>query len=936
MMPKYRREASAYLNAIVLVGAALGVRVALDPLLGDHAPYLTFFAAVVLAAWYGGLRPGLGATILSLLAAWYFVVPTRFSFGGLPTPEMVGLMIFLAAGTLIAVAVGRLRTSHLETQESEQIALQMREEATGIGDELRRRVEELDALLGVIPVGIFVAHDPACVRITMNPTGAQMLGIDEKANASKSAPGGEKLPFRVLKDGVEVPAADLPMQRAARTGEIIREEVLELVRQGEKSRWLYEYAVPLYSHAGELRGSVGAFVDITERKQAEWALRDSEQLFKSLARHAPVGIFQTDAEGNCSLVNEKWCRLAGLAPDATRGEGWVASIHPDDRERVRAEWRASTLGESEFASEYRFQTPEGEVTWVSGSATALTNEQGKISGYIGTVTDITEQKRAEETVRALLRISERLNSTLDVEELLDILVQEAITLVGAESGVSGLRSDAGMTSKRYFQKGKMLPLEYCWPPMHGLPGWLIMHKMPYLTNDALKDGQIVHELCHQLGVRSALSTPIVTAEGEVVGFFEIHNKKHDEGFTAADREMLLAVSQTAAVAVQNALAYRAQRQAQLSLQEADRRKDEFLATLAHELRNPLAPLRNGLSLLRLDDGDEALVDETLTMMERQLQQMVRLIDDLLDVSRISRGKLELRRNPVELAAVITSAVETCRPMIAAAGHQLEITLPEEEIYLDADATRLAQSFANLLNNACKFTEPGGRIGLSANTDQGEVVVVIRDSGMGIPPQMLDRIFEMFTQVDASLERSHGGLGIGLTLVKRLVELHGGTVSARSEGEGKGSEFAVRIPMKPCKGSEPMTHDSAQPDQRPAPRRILVADDNRDSAKSLAMMLRALGNEVSIAHDGQEAVDLVASHRPEVAVLDIGMPKLNGYDAARQIRQQSWGEEVVLIALTGWGQEEDKRRSKEAGFDHHLVKPVELATLKQVLEPAPVA
>ncbi len=316
------------------------------------------------------------------------------------------------------------------------------------------------------------------------------------------------------------------------------------------------------------------------------------------------------------------------------------------------------------------------------------------------------------------------------------------------------------------------------------------------------------------------------------------------------------------------------------------------------------------------------------MMERQMRHMVRLVDDLLDVSRITRGKMELRKQRVDLAAVVGTAVETSRPLVEAAGHHLTVTLPPQPVFVDGDPVRLAQVFANLLNNAAKYTDRGGKIWLSAERQGSDAVVSVRDTGLGIPREMLGKVFELFTQVDRTLEKSQGGLGIGLTLVRRLAEMHGGSVEARSEGYGKGSEFAVRLPALLV---APSRAEGAAEERAPSSRRrILVVDDNRDSAISLGMMLELMGNEVRTAHDGLEAVRAAEVFRPGVVLLDIGLPKLNGYEAARRIRDEAWGRDMVLIAVTGWGQEEDKRRSKEAGFNFHMVKPVEPADLEKLL------
>jgi PAS domain S-box-containing protein len=374
------------------------------------------------------------------------------------------------------------------------------------------------------------------------------------------------------------------------------------------------------------------------------------------------------------------------------------------------------------------------------------------------------------------------------------------------------------------------------------------------------------------------------------------------------------------------------------LAEADRRKDEFLAILAHELRNPLAPIQNGLQLLRERAGDgaqlRATLDKVVAMMQRQLGQMVHLVDDLLDVSRISRGKLELRRQRVELATVLESAVETSRPLVVAGRHELVVTLQAQPIALDADITRLAQVFANLINNAAKYSEPGGRIWLVVEQEGTDVLVRVRDTGIGISAELLPHVFEMFTQLDHADVRAKGGLGIGLSLVKRLVEMHGGTVEARSEGRGKGSEFVVRLPTAPllAPAVTPAAPDPALASLRK--RRVLVVDDNVDSADTMAMLLESLGNEVRTANDGAEAVTLASTFRPEVILMDIGMPRLDGYEACRLIRAEAWGQTTVMVALTGWGQAADKQRSREAGFDHHLVKPVSYAVVTRLLTSLP--
>ncbi|MGV3656261.1 MAG: ATP-binding protein [Noviherbaspirillum sp.] len=372
------------------------------------------------------------------------------------------------------------------------------------------------------------------------------------------------------------------------------------------------------------------------------------------------------------------------------------------------------------------------------------------------------------------------------------------------------------------------------------------------------------------------------------------------------------------------------RSAEQALLAADKRKDEFLATLAHELRNPLAPLVNGLAILRMPNGNPATAAKAREIMERQLRQMVRLVDDLLDVSRITTGKLAVREERVELQTLVRSAVELNAPLLEQRRHELRLELPEQPVWLDADPTRLPQVFSNLINNAAKYTPPGGRIVFSATAADGKVVIKVTDNGIGIRADMLSKVFEMFTQADSSLERVNAGLGVGLTLARKLVELHGGTIDACSPGLGQGSTFIVRLPQAAPLSPDP-ARDVPVPEVQTQRRlRILLADDNVDFANSLATLLGALGHEVRITHNGIDALAAAPDFRPDFAFLDIGLPGLNGYELARRLRQLAELGECVLVAVTGWGQEKDKRLARQAGFQHHMVKPVEPARVVALL------
>jgi signal transduction histidine kinase len=370
-----------------------------------------------------------------------------------------------------------------------------------------------------------------------------------------------------------------------------------------------------------------------------------------------------------------------------------------------------------------------------------------------------------------------------------------------------------------------------------------------------------------------------------------------------------------------------------ALQEADRRKDEFLAMLAHELRNPLAPIRTAAQLLRLKELPEVQRMRARDVIERQVEHLVWLIDDLLDVSRITRGVIALQREPVSVADVIARAVEAARPAIDDHRHELTIELPDELLTIDGDKTRLVQLFGNLLHNATKFTDPGGRIWVRVARDSAFATISVKDTGIGIREELLPKIFDLFTQVDAKSKGSHGGLGIGLALVRRLAEMHGGAVTAASDGPGQGTEFVVRLPLLTSQ-TAPLANQATESETMPIveSRRILIADDNRDAAELVAFQLELAGHDVRTVHDGVEALAVGKKFKPHVVLLDLGMPRLDGYDTARRIRSQPWGKRARLVALTGWGQQQDRDRTAEAGFDAHLVKPVTDVDLFHALVP----
>jgi len=372
-----------------------------------------------------------------------------------------------------------------------------------------------------------------------------------------------------------------------------------------------------------------------------------------------------------------------------------------------------------------------------------------------------------------------------------------------------------------------------------------------------------------------------------------------------------------------------------ALKEADRHKDEFLAVLAHELRNPLAPIRNAVEIMRRSALPDPQLAWSRDVIERQVKHLTRLVDDLLDVSRITRGNINLSREPVAVTTIVARAIETIQPLIAEQRHELTVDVLEDSLEVEGDLTRLTQVLGNLLNNAAKYTDPGGTIAVGVRRVGTDVEIQVRDNGIGIPPELLPRLFQLFTQVDGAAHRAQGGLGIGLALVRQLIQMHGGSVTAYSQGPGHGSQFLIRLPLRVRANRDPSARSDA-PKAESARRghRILLADDNRDALDSLATLLQCDGHEVHTAADGAEALEVAAACHPDVVLLDIGMPKLDGYEVARRIRAEPWGKNAVLIALTGWGQDEDRRRSREVGFDSHLVKPLDPEALSTLLARLP--
>jgi PAS domain S-box-containing protein len=640
--------------------------------------------------------------------------------------------------------------------------------------------------------------------------------------------------------------------------------------------------------------------DITERKRVEDALRASEQRFRALFELGPVAVYSCDASGVIQEFNRRAEELWGRKPKAgdtdERFCGSFKLCRPDGslmphEQCPMAEVLSGRIPGAQDA-EVLIERPDGSRVTVIVNIAALENERGEVTGALNCFYDITERKQAEE----LLRESEQRLASLIASS------NDAIISMSLDGIIQSWNAAAELLYGYTAQQAVGSPISLIIPADRANEEARIIARL--LAGERVEHFETVRVRSDGQPVQVSLTiSPIKGAEGRVVGASKI----------ARD--------------ISN------QKRLEAALREADRRKDEFLAMLGHELRNPLGPIRNALHLIRLSDPEPRReVRHAYDIIERQIENMVRLIDDLLDVARISSGKIQLQKERIDLTAVVIRAIEGARPLIDARRHALQVSLPEAPVPVEADPVRLAQVLWNLLNNAAKYTPEGGRITLEVERHD-EAVVKIRDTGMGIAPEMLPRVFDLFTQMERTLDRAEGGLGLGLTLVRRLTEMHGGTVGATSTGQGQGSEFLVRLPLLT---DEPPGAGPTKPPEvkrRAAPvsgRRILVVDDNRDSVESLGMLLRLFGNDVRTVQDGRLALEAAAAYCPDVILLDIGLPGLDGLEVCRRLRARTEKGQPLIVALTGYGQEEDRRRSEKAGFDAHMVKPVDLEALQELL------
>ena len=744
------------------------------------------------------------------------------------------------------------------------------------------------------PAFMCVLNGPEHVFEMVNERYLQLVGnrdlVGQPVRQALPEIGGQgffELLDGVYRSGEAFSGTDMPVMLQRHPGAPLEQRFVDLVYMA------------LRDADGKITGLLAHGVDQTERKQAEVKLFDSRERFAKIVSQAATGVVEVDTQGRITLVNQKYCDMLGYSEAELIGMTVADVTAPEERAASLRAVGGLAAGGRGFVIDKHYLRKDGSLMPATSSVNALRGAGGEFQGLVAIVLDTTETQQAAQALRASEDRYRTLFESMDQGfSIIEMLFDE----------------DGRPADYRFLEMNAMFERH---TGLAGATGKTIRELVPDLDRFWFDTyGQV------------ALTGKAVRFENEATAmgrWFDVYATRLGG---ADSRKVALLFSDITA----RRLAEEQLRQLAADLSDADRRKTEFLATLAHELRNPLAPIRSGLGFLRLAGDNPAALLKVREMMERQVGHMVHLIDDLLDVARISGGKLELKRERTDLKRVLSSAVETSMPLIEAARHRLQLTLPDTCLGIDADVTRIAQVVSNLLNNAAKYTPAGGRIDLSLHEDAGMAVITVTDSGVGIPADSLVSVFDMFKQVDRHMERAQGGLGIGLSLVRRLVEMHGGAVSATSAGAGRGSTFEVRLPLALGDGAlERRATQRSSADASPlAGLRVLVVDDNVDAALTLSMILEASGHTTRVAHDGLAALAVAKQFLPQVAFLDIGMPGLNGYETASAMRRTEGLENTALVALTGWGTESDRMRSSNAGFDHHLTKPAQLKAVQDLL------
>ncbi len=877
------------------------------------SPWFFGFTAVVVTAWFAGFQASLLTTILLAITGRYFFMAPYRSWSLNSTSELF-LLTFLGVATFL----GFLTSSRRRVERSLR--------------ETRRRLESALAA-GAIGTWTWDIQNDSVVA------DGNLAALFAISPADASGGSFERYLKAVHPD--DIATVRRAIGDAISGGNAYAQE-FRLLRPDGSIRIVYSRG--LVERDAKLRAVElsGAVVDVTEIREVEKArlkltvqLASQARTFDTALSHTADFVYTFDVSGRFTYANRRLLASWGKESHEAIGKTFFELGHPTPlADRLHRELQDVVTSKSRISGEAEITTDRGtrhyEYIFVP-----VIGENGEVEAVAGSTRDITERKQIEQATRKraeqlhkLAGIATRINTARDLDSVVRVITEEARALIGARESATAM---VQTPSDREPVKVISTAANKSTTPIQQDLESSLLYEAVKANNEPIRIQQ--HELASdprwpdmsKIAVavptnNGWLAAPLVGRNGKTLGLLQLADKEAGE-FDEDDEAILVQLSRLAAIAIENAKLYD-------ELRRNDRRKDEFLAMLAHELRNPLAAISNAVAVTEISKTEEDREWAT-DVTNRQVTHLTRLIDDLLDVSRISRGKITLKKQSVEASAILENAIVIMRPLIEERGHQLNESIERGNLWVNVDPTRLEQVLVNLLNNAAKYTKNGGIIDVSAAIAGREVVITVKDNGIGIPPEKLHGMFDLFVQDERSLARSEGGLGIGLTVVKKLVEMHGGTVTARSEGNDKGSEFTIHLPrVAPIENQE--RHSEHANAGAIGKHRILVVEDNQDTARGMAMLLSLRGHEIAIAHDGHQAMTVAEEFKPEIVLLDIGLPGMDGYEVAVRLRREEYGKSVVIVAVSGYGQEEDRRRSKEAGFDHHLIKPLDRQALLNVL------
>jgi len=900
--------------ALAAVGMAALVRYLLQEALEAGAvPFITFFPAVVIAAWYGGLGPGITASVASYLAAdWWFVPPEGLAITNGDDRALVETAMFGFMAALIVALGHQLHRA--------------RARAKAAAEEAEQRREMLRITLTSIGDGV-ISTDPEGYVTFLNPVAEQLTGWDLKEARGKAIVDV----FHIINEQT-YEKVENPCEKVLRTGKIVglANHTILISRDGTE-RPIEDSAAPIIDSSGRIYGMVLVFTDATSQRKTQSAL----QQLAAIVEHSDDAVISKDRQGIVTSWNAAAEKLYGFTPAEAIGQHISLIVPEDHRDELAVNMERLWRGERIEHWDTVRMRKDGTLVDVSLRISPIKDSYGEVIGASKVARDISQRKRTEEALKFLAEASASLATLLDRESALQHAAASMVPNFADWCVIYVIRPDGAIgapaSAHRDPAKQQLLreflaeyPVDWESPSVT-VQAWRTGHTqfIPQITEERLqKLGQNdrLKQALRKLDPRSVISVPMKIRE-RTIGVISFVQSDGGRPYAESDVPLAEDLARRVATAIDNA-------QLLNSIRESERQKDEFLAMLAHELRNPLAAIRYAADAARLRSPDARDAhDEMLDVIDRQANNLTRLIDSLLDISRISQEKIQLRREPIDAAAIVDRAAAAQQPLLYEKGDRLIVDVADEPLPLFVDATRIEQILVNLLTNAAKYSPDGSEITLKAFALDGEAIIQVIDPGIGISAEMLPRVFDLFAQADHTLDRSQGGLGIGLTVVRKLTEMHGGTVSVQSDGVGRGSTFTVRLPLSDA--AEPASLAAADPQAAHATLNVLVVDDNRDTAQAEAMLLKMHGHRVSLAHDGRSALELFEELKPDAVLLDIGLPVINGYDVAAQLRERG-NAKTLLIAVSGYGQTEDRERSKRAGFNHHLVKPVDVRELLAIL------